>query len=143
LLKNYLNANDIYPILDLIRSEIKKNNYDRDRVNWGKQEAPVPDKDNVVSIEPVRGGSSYDPDMITAILITYASGATENVTLHRGYSPPVHRDVPNYDYINNVLITGITIQYVSGSGGAGSTVTIDLVRENGYGQVTKVNLTYS
>jgi hypothetical protein len=141
--KNYLNANDIYPILDLIRQEIRKNNFDRDRVDWGKA-SPIPtDDDSVVSIEAVRGGSLYDPELITAIIVTYASGSSENVVLLRGASPPVHYSTPNADYINNVMIRGLTITYVPAGGGAGKTIEVQLVRKDGYGAVEKVNLIYS
>lgn len=141
--KNHLNANDIYPILDLIRSEIKKNNFDRDRVDWGNAEQVPIDDDQVISIEPIRGSSTYDPTLITAIVIKYVSGNAENVVLLRGAEPAVHASTPNAEYINNVMIRGLTITFVSNGGAGGQTVTVTITRENGYGSVEKVELTYN
>lgn len=139
-MNNFLNSNDIFPILEMIRREIRKNDFDRDRVFNGGDSAPVGNSDDVTSVEVLRGGSTYDPEMINAVVVTYADGTLETMTMIRGVNPPVPHSVPDYEFINNALISGFEVEMVTPFGGR--KVIGQIVRENGYGKVERLDVSY-
>jgi hypothetical protein len=141
-LNNFLNSNDIFPIIEIIRREVRKNDFDRARVfNVGENTQQLGRADDVVSVEILRGSSSYDPELISAIITTYADNSVETLNLYRGITPPVPPTVPDHEFINNVLISGFEINVSSAVGG--QTVICQIDRENGYGKVEKLNFTYA
>lgn len=123
----------------MIRREIKKNNFDQNR-NSGDS-SQLYDPDEVLSMEILRGGNAHDPESIDSVIVTYADTSVDTVTLLRGANPPVPNTVPDYKYINETMLTGFLLETVSEY--VSRTTTCELVRENGYGKVTKVNLSYS
>jgi len=139
-MRNYLNTNDIFPILEIIRREIRKNDFDKDRTFIGDENL-YGNPDDVLSIEVLRGGNLFDPELIDSVVVTYVDGTTETITVIRGANPPVPDTVPDHWYINNVLISGFTVQVASPYGSR--TITGQIERENGYGKVLRINLTYS
>jgi hypothetical protein len=140
-MRNYLNTNDIFPILEIIRREIKKNDFDRDRIFLGNEQEAAGNPDDVLSIEVLRGGNPVDPEIIDAVIVTYVDGTVETITLIRGANPPVPDTVPDHWYINKVMVSGFTVQVTSPYGSR--TISGQLVRENGYGKVQRLDLTYS
>jgi len=99
------------------------------------------DPDDVSSVEIIRGGNSYDTELIDSIIVTYLDSATDTITLMRGANPQVPNTVPDYQYINNAMLSGFQVE--SSSEYDNRVTTCELVRENGYGKVVKVNLSYS
>jgi len=140
VLRNYLNTNDIFPILELIKREIRKNDYDINRV-YVDTDTPAPvETDEVESIEVLRGGNTYDPEVIDSVIVTYVGGGMETITLLRGANPPVPNTVPDYEFINNVMISGFQVTVNSQAGSR--TVQGEVIRENGYGKVSRIQMTY-
>lgn len=139
-MRNFLNANDVFPILEMIRREIRKNDFNKDRIYLGDTSSPKGSTDEVTSVELFRGGNTFDPEMIDSVVVTYEDGSTENIALIRGVSPPVPETVPDYEFINKALITGFTVQVDSQY--ANRTVIGEIVRENRYGKIQRLNLSY-
>lgn len=139
---NFVNVNDVYPILELIQREIRKYHFDSTRPSLYSTSPYPMDSDDVVSVELVRG-SDYDPNLITSVVITYYSGTEEIINLHRGVDPPVPPTVENHEYINNVLITGATITRIPPPDfGEQIVIYAELIRKDGYGPVEKINFSY-
>ncbi|QNR70420.1 hypothetical protein IAQ67_29140 (plasmid) [Paenibacillus peoriae] len=122
----------------MIRREIRRNNFNTNR-NGGEES--LFDPDDVSSVEIIRGGNSYDPELIDSIIVTYLDTSTDTITLMRGANPQVADTVPDYKYINNAMLSGFQVESLSEYDNR--VVTCELVRENGYGKVVKVNLSYS
>lgn len=139
-MRNFVNTNEVFPILEMIKREINKNEFNNKRVFMDEQGEFDGDPDEVTSVEVFRGGNTYDPDSIDSVIVTYGDGSTESILLTRGVTPPVPNTVPDYLYINNVLLTGFVVNIERG--GQSKLVTGDVVRENGYGRITKLNLSY-
>jgi hypothetical protein len=141
-MRNFLNANDVFPILEMIRREIKRNQFESNRNYMISEPSEFSGtSDEVRSVELFRGSNPYDPDVIDSVVTTYADGSTETITLLRGANPPVPPTVDDHEFINNVLITGFVVEFASGYGSR--TVQGSLVRENGYGRIQKLELTYT
>ncbi|MGG1263855.1 hypothetical protein [Brevibacillus laterosporus] len=125
----------------MIRREIKKNNFDTHRQYPGQGGDLYGNPDDVVSLDVVRGGNSYDNELITALVIGYADTTVENITLLRGVVPAVPNTVPDHEFINKALVTGFRVEVISPYGSR--QFTGEIIRENGYGKVLNLNLTYS
>jgi hypothetical protein len=137
-LRSYTNSNDIYTILDLIKKEIRKNNFDNIRNSESNfLDSNTDDIDRVVSREVFRGSNG----IINSIKVTYESDVTETIELFRGLTPPVSNTLPEHDYINNVMIVGARYTKTNGSEEMG-TVSLDIFREGGVGRVTKISYNY-
>ncbi len=125
----------------MIRREIRKNDFENGRVYGGGGTTTVGNPEDVTSVEVLRGGNSFDPEMINAVIVTYADGTLETMTLIRGVNPPVPNTVPDYEFYNNALITGFEIESVTQIGGR--KIYGQIVREGGYGKVERLNITYA
>lgn len=140
-MRNFLNTNDVFPILEMIRREIRRNDFENNRVYLNQEKAEYSgETDEVVSVEVFRGSNPYDPDVIDSIIVTFSSGATENITLLRGVDPPVPNTVPDHLFINNILVSGFIVQRTDGLGSR--TITGRLIRENGYGKIERLEIDY-
>jgi hypothetical protein len=91
-------------------------------------------------VEILRGSSSYDPEMISAVITTYADNSVETLNLFRGITPTVPSTVPDHEFINNALISGFEIN--TSSTVSSTKIICQIVRENGYGKVERLNFTY-
>lgn len=141
-MRNFLNTNDVFPILEMIRREIKRNDFENDRVYISNEPTEFSgNPDEVKSVELFRGSNPYDPDVIDSVIVTFADGSTENITLLRGANPPVPNTVPDHEYINNVLISGFVVELTNDFGSR--RITGQLVRENGYGRIQRLDMTYA
>lgn len=162
--RNHMNVNDVYPILDIINRKLQTLNkgtsyqFDSPLLSDGSKdtnsgsdlEPGVGIIDNrintsgwdVESFEVTRdSGNPIDPEVISSITIVYTNGAIDNISLGRGLNPPVSKTVDDYEYINNLMIVGVTIdtQFFNRH----QEVIIQIERENGYGSFKKVALSYS
>lgn len=147
--RNFMNVNEVFPILDLINRKL----------NQGKGtpyhlESPLfsdgtgsggsfdTSQWQVESFEVVRDTENpIDPNVIKQVIIVYRNGAIDTITLTRGLNPPVDNTVPDAEYINNLMIVGVTI--TTELHGRTQEVVAQIFRENGYGKFQKVELTYS
>lgn len=128
-MKNFLNSNEIYPILDLIDKQITRDKNQANRSYF--EQLPDYDDHDVEELDVFRDTEGS----ITAVLTRYFDGTTETLTLNRGYDPPVPNTVPDYDYINNRLLMGYSLDIVSPTLGD-KHIQATLKRENGYGRIT-------
>lgn len=78
--RNFVNSNEIYPILDLIRREMKKSG-----VYTGGDDLNIidnPTEPNVINVE-VRRETEGLPTLVTSVVYTYDNGTIEVLALHR------------------------------------------------------------
>ncbi|PWW43824.1 hypothetical protein DET56_10250 [Paenibacillus pabuli] len=78
--RNFVNSNEIYPILDLIRREMKKSG-----LYTGGDELTVMDalvEPNVINVEARRELAGYSA-LVTSVVYTYDNGVIEILTLER------------------------------------------------------------
>lgn len=143
--RNFMNYNEVFPILDLIG---RVQNRKRGNVNFhdtggnesdGSVSFSLPVDLRVVKLDVVRDDNNIAmPGVIIRLLIEYENGAKAELDIHRGLEPNVSPSVDDADFINNVMITGLTMvtQYM------GSTETMELVilKENGYGTLLGIEV---
>lgn len=144
--RNYMNYNEVFPILDLIGRATSKGKgvtYDNSEGD-GETQQSLWDTSNweVETFEVIRDTeNTIDPNTIKQIFITYVNGATDTITLIRGLTPPVDKSVQDYEYINNLMIVAVSIltEFEESSQEALAVIT----KENGYGNFQRVDITYS
>ncbi|MGG4144836.1 hypothetical protein ABEW34_17105 [Paenibacillus algorifonticola] len=80
-MNNFINANEIFPILDLIRREIKKTGLYKggDDLSIVDHAAEEP---HVLSVDVLREMAGY-PALVTSVVYTYDNGTVEILTLER------------------------------------------------------------
>lgn len=141
--RNYLNVNEVYPILDLINRKINQgkgvNHYYSPLLN--DERLFDTSQWQVETFEVIRDTeNAIDPLIIKEIVIIYRNGAVDSIILTRGLTPPVDSTVPDYEYINNLMIVGVTIHTVWMD--REQTVTAKVIKDNGYGNFRKIELIY-
>lgn len=143
--KNFMNANDVYPIIDMISRKMKQGSgvnthYGGDGHGGGQVHFDTSNWE-VESFEVTRDVSNpIDPNVIIEVLIVYRNGAVQNLELVRGLQPPVPDTVDDSEYINNLMIVGVNISTLFD--GETSLIAAKIFRENGYGNFVKVELDY-
>ncbi|MFK4472770.1 hypothetical protein ABH897_002494 [Paenibacillus sp. RC73] len=79
--QNFTNSNEVFPIIDLIRREVRK-----ERVHAGQTddllEKKAQEEPNVMTIDVAREMLQY-PALVTSVLYTYDNGLLERLTLYR------------------------------------------------------------
>ncbi|MCC3381823.1 hypothetical protein ACFQ5D_02810 [Paenibacillus farraposensis] len=79
--QNFTNSNEVFPIIDLIRREVRK-----ERVHAGQTDGLLDKKaqeePNVITIDVAREMPQY-PALVTSVLYTYDNGLSERLTLYR------------------------------------------------------------
>lgn len=141
--RNYMNVNEVYPILDMINRKVKQG-----KGTTYNMESPLvsdvvtdPSQWQVESFEVFRDiENPIDKEVIKEIVIVYRNGAIDTVTLTRGLVPPVDGTVQDSEYINNLMITGITVttEYSEEV----QTVQVILTKEDLYGKFKRADLIY-
>lgn len=142
---SYVNVNEVYPILDIINRRLKQIG---SRPNYLFFESPllndsVPSKGDwqVVSFEVIRDTENpIDPNVIKEVVILYNNGAVDTISFTRGLNPPVDESVPEHEYINHLMIVEVTITTLYE--GRSQSVTATITRENGYGLLQRVDLSF-
>jgi hypothetical protein len=123
--RNFVNSNEIFPILDLIRREMKKSGLysgggdDLTIIN----ERPEP---NVINVEALREMPSYST-LVTKVVYTYDNGTIEKLTLERDASLIVSGfliEVEHPSLVNSQMEEETDIQGFS-------TIRGTIIRENG------------
>lgn len=78
--RNFTNANEVFPIIDLIRREMKKVGL----YGGGDDLTIVPNRKEpeVVSVEVLREMTSH-PSLVTTVIYTYDNGGIEKLSLER------------------------------------------------------------
>ncbi|MDR4436162.1 hypothetical protein [Bacillus tequilensis] len=149
---NYMNVNDVYPILDLINRKLNQgkgvSHQFESPLLKGEVDGSISDSAalnpyqwQVESFQVERDTSNIiDPRVIKKVFIVYRNGAIDTISLVRGLDPPVPETVPDHEYINNLMIVQVDIatQFLERTQG----ITANIVREGGYGDFKKVDLTY-
>lgn len=148
--RNYMNYNEVFPILDLIG---RVQNRKRGTANFNSGGGDVDGGDGVGAIylppnlrvtkmdvirddtNPVMSG------VIVRLDIEYENGATAVLEIHRGLSPQVDSSVPDYDFINYVMITGITM--TTKLGGQQEIMELVINKENGYGTLLGIEVSWN
>ncbi|ALA07169.1 hypothetical protein SECTIM467_39 [Brevibacillus phage SecTim467] len=82
--RNFLNVNDVFPVLDLIRRELAREGLytGGDDLTLLGGNKPEP---NVINIEALREMTGY-PTLVTKVIYTYDNGTIEKLTLERDSS---------------------------------------------------------
>ncbi|WP_068498925.1 hypothetical protein [Paenibacillus kribbensis] len=79
--QNFTNSNEVFPIIDLIRREVRK-----ERVHAGQTDdlldKKAQEEPNVITIDVAREMPQY-PVLVTSVLYTYDNGLSERLTLYR------------------------------------------------------------
>ncbi|WP_315792929.1 hypothetical protein [Paenibacillus sp. BIC5C1] len=78
--RNFVNSNEIYPILDLIRREMKKSGLYTGGDDLTVMNALV--EPNVINVEARRELAGYST-LVTSVIYTYDNGVIEVLTLER------------------------------------------------------------
>ncbi|MCP8973173.1 hypothetical protein NMK43_08705 [Bacillus licheniformis] len=147
--RNYMNVNDVFPILDLINRKLKERkgttyNFESPLLNDNAGSSPSPldsSQWQVESFEVIRDSSNtVDPNIIKEVIIVYRNGAIDTITLSRGLKPPVDDSVVDHEYINNLMIVEVSIE--TQLFGRSQEVVAKIIKENGHGNFQKVELTY-
>ena len=128
-MQNFLNSNEIYPILDLIKGEIRRERSQGNRKFF--KDLPDYDDHDVEEMQVLRDGEGS----ISSVLTRYYDGTTETLTLTRGYSPPVPNTVPDWKYINTRLLMGYDLEIISPELGDKFIQGV-IQRQDGYGRIT-------
>lgn len=143
--RNYMNTNDVYPILDMINRKVNQGKgVSHQSVSPIFNDDPVFDTSQwqVESFEVIRDTTNaIDPEVIKQVIIVYRNGAIDTITLTRGLVPNVPSTVKDYEYINNLMIVELEIETVFGD--RVQIVNGKIFKENGYGNFQKVELTYN
>lgn len=148
-MKNALNKNELFPIIDAVNRLVKKHENEAGREVLSRETMHHRSGhgsqigDRATKVTPIRGGSPYDPSLITTMLIHYESGAVMTVELIRGASPPVPVHFPDSEYINHVMISGLSIVTQPAIGGISFAAKVGVIRENGYGAFQELQITYA
>lgn len=122
--RNFVNSNEIYPILDLIRRELKKSG-----LYTGGDDLTIidsPAEPNVINVEARREMAGYEA-LVTSVVYTYDNGTIEVLTLLRDESLIVEGFLIEISYpsvINEELEEETDIASFS-------TVRGTIIRENG------------
>ncbi|MGH1287732.1 hypothetical protein [Bacillus toyonensis] len=147
--KSHMNVNDVYPILDMINRKVNQGKGTRHHFT-----SPLFNNDNdngvttlnssqwqVESFEVIRETeNSIANHVINEIRIIYRNGAIDKISLVRGLNPSVSDEIQDYEYINNIMITEVSIR--TEWFGKSQEVVAKIIRENDYGNFKKVKLTY-
>lgn len=143
-MKNFMNTNEVFPILDMINRERQKSKGIHLSGIGGYADGVneyVIDQWQVEAFEIVRDvGNHIDPMTIKQVVIVYVNGAIDVLTLKRGLIPPVSEDLPDSEYINYLMITEVEIETTYQN--ATSLAVAKIYRENGYGLLQRVELVY-
>lgn len=147
--RNYMNHNEIYPILDMIKRRV--NQMQNKGINHFFESPMLGDGGDggfdttqwqVESFEVERDTTNaIDPAIIKSITIIYVNGAVDRITLLRGFSPPVSKKVKDHIYINNLMIVEVTV--TTEYGGMEQVMVATIFRDDGYGLFRKVEITYN
>ncbi|MGQ8871905.1 hypothetical protein [Paenibacillus sp. TSA_86.1] len=122
--RNFVNSNEIYPILDLIRREMKKSG-----LYTGGDDLTVMDalvEPNVINVEARRESAGYSA-LVTSVVYTYDNGVIEVLTLERDENLIVEGFLIEITYpslVNEELEEETDIASFS-------TVRATIIRENG------------
>lgn len=146
--RNFMNYNEVFPILDLIgRVQNKKKGHvnfnqqaDGDGSTLGYIELPVDLRVVKMDIErdelnPVMAG------VIIKLKIKYENGATAELDIYRGLNPPVSPAVDEADFINAVMITGLKME--TKYQGMTEIMELAIRKENGYGTLLGIDVTWN
>lgn len=144
--RNYMNVNEVYPILDLINRKVNQgkgvsHHFESPLLGGDSRESFDSSQWQVESFEVVRDTTNaIDPNIIKQVIIIYRNGAIDTISLTRGLNPPVANNVPDSEYINNLMIVEVKIetQWFDRF----QNVTATIFKENGYGNFQRVELTY-
>ncbi|WP_018884226.1 hypothetical protein [Paenibacillus massiliensis] len=124
--RNYINSNEVFPIIDMIRREMGRQGLYAGNGTDGSLITQLLPEPNVINIECLRELPSH-PTLVTTVIYTYDNGSMEQLTLQRD---------------DSLLVTGFLIEISSRSlvneqleeetDMAGfSTIQGTLIRENG------------
>ncbi|MGG3797727.1 hypothetical protein [Metabacillus fastidiosus] len=150
--RNYMNVNEVFPILDMINRKLNQNkgtsfHFDSPLTNdgTGSNERFDTSQWEVESFEMIRDtANQIDPDIIKEVTIVYRNGAIDTITLTRGLNPPVPETVPEtvpeHKYINNLMIVEVEIR--TEWFGKIQEVKAVITREDGYKKFQRVDLIY-
>lgn len=146
--RNFMNVNDVYPILDMINRKVNQKKgtsyqFESPLLNDGTGSGGSLDSSQwqVESFEVTRDtANTIDPNVIKDVTIVYRNGAIDTISLKRGLNPPVPSTVSDAEYINNLMIVEVGIHTELFGRTQGVTATI--FKENGYGNFQKVELAY-
>lgn len=143
--RNFMNVNEVYPILDMINRKVgqikrgSSHNFESPLLNDGN--TLDSSQWQVESFEVMRDHENdIDPNVIKQVMIIYRNGAIDTITLTRGLTPPVGADIPDHEYINHLMIVEVMIatQYM----GKYQEVIAKIFKEHGYGNFQRIELTY-
>lgn len=145
--KNFINTNEVYPILDLINRKRQQEAY-RGQFNpgaGGSSSTIILDDKSAWEVEffSVERDveNPIDPNVIRKINLVYRNGAVDDIYLRRGLNPPVDDSVPDSEYINNLMLTEVYIERTY-DGHIIERITAKINRENGYGSFVSVEIDY-
>lgn len=79
--QNFTNSNEVFPIIDLIRREVRKERVHADQTD-DLLEKKDQEEPNVITIDVAREMPQY-PVLVTSVLYTYDNGLLERLTLYR------------------------------------------------------------
>ena len=143
-----MNYNEVYPILDLIgrvqnRKKGNVNFYDTGKgVGEGAVSFGLPIELRVVKLDVIRDyNNTVMPGVIVKLNIEYENGATAVLDIHRGLVPNVSPSVDDYDFINHVMITGLTM--VTTYQGTEEKMELTILKENGYGTLLGIEVSWN
>lgn len=145
--QNFMNTNEVFPILDLIGMAMNKR-YGKPRFDYigggdADTGAAIPIQPNlrVTKLDITRDTTNPVMPTVSKVLdIEYENGATAKMTIHRGLTPPVPSDVTNSDFINYVMITGLTM--VTTYGSQTETMEVKIRKEDGYKSIQGLDVTW-
>jgi hypothetical protein len=145
-MRNFMNVNEVYPILDMINRKVNQAkaqhyHFDSPLLGGGQSDGIDTSAWQVESFEVTRDTeNTIDPSVIKQITIIYRNGAIDTITLVRGLVPPVPDTVQDHEYINNLMIVQVIIETTWNE--KYQKVTATIYKENGYGLFQRVELTY-
>lgn len=97
--RNYINSNEVFPIIDMIRREMNRQGIYAGNGTDGSLITELLPEPNVIGIESLRELTSH-PALVTAVIYTYDNGTIEKLTIQRD---------------NGLLVIGFLIEISSGS----------------------------
>lgn len=146
--QNYMNTNEVFPILDLIGLAMNK--------RYGK-----PNFDEI-SGGDVSGGASFQlpmdlrvtslrvdrdvtnpvmPTVVKVMNITYENGATAVLTIHRGADPKVPVGTSQEDYFNFVMIRGLHM--LTSYQGQTEEMDVKILKVDGYKEMIGLDIAWN
>ena len=133
--RNFMNTNDVFPIIDLIRRQMKEDPQFFD-VETMSSDVEENDSGGYISLNEVDEmyverdeSNKFDPTIVSKIVIVYVGGAVETLNINRGLDEEIPKSDPEYMYKKHVIVTSIdtTIAFE----GSEINARASIIRENG------------